>query len=504
MKDKILVWLDETITHFSIMKELQKREDVEIYAIIDTNKGRKFYEEQKIVNFSKIWFFRDCFDNLKSKPDTKYLKKIEIKYKINLWKIAYSDELIYGYNKFTKFSENEILKILETDCKFFEKVLDEVKPTFLFMKISDTCDMQILHQLCKSRNIKSLILGQTRLGSKHIISEDFDVLDEFKGDLEKDLENNFTTFEELRNFVYDYSKSHSNFIEKFRVSKIKWLKAGIKFIQLSSDKGYTEFYRNRSRSLWKVIMHSILFSVKRSWRSLFINSNFLKELNHKEPFIYFPLQLEPERTTQVSAPYYNNQVNMVNKIAKSIPIKYRLCVKEHPAQKAVGWRTISQYKEILKMPNIEFYHPSVSNELMIKNSSLVITMTGTSALEAAVNEKPSIIFANTNFSRISSILKLNNLEELPITIKKALKIKPKLSDFIDFFKIIESQSFDFPSREISREICNYFYYDGFLFDTEIPLSKMNLFLKENEIIFKKVADEHVKKMNKFKNYEKIV
>ncbi len=497
MKGKILVWLDETITHFGIMKELQEREDVEIYAIINTNKGRKFYEAQKIVNFSKIWFFRDCFDDLKSKPDIKYLENFEIKYNINLWKIAYSDELIYGYNKFAKFSENEILKILETDCKFFEKVLDEVTPTFLFMKISDTCDMQILHQLCKAKNIKPLILGPTRLGNKYIISEDFDTLDKYEDGIKKELKNNFKTFEHLRNFLYDYSELHRNFLEKFRISKIKWVKAGIKFIKLSLDKKYRNFYRNRSRTVWSVSVYSISFSLKRFWRRRFINRNLQKDLKKEKLFVYFPLQLEPERTIQIPAPYYTDQIATINKIAKSLPVEFTLYVKEHPAQSLAGWRACSRYKEILEMPNVELYHPSISNELMIKNCSLVITITGTSALEAAVNEKPSIILADTNFSLISSIFQLKSLEELPIAIVKMLKVKPELNDFINYLKIIESESFDFPSREMSIKMCNYFYYDGFIFDTEIPTSEMDSFLRENKNIFEKLAIEHIKKMNQF-------
>jgi hypothetical protein len=498
MRDKILVWLDETLTHFGIIKELQERENIEIYAIVNTNKGRKFYETQKIVNFTKVWYFRDCFKNLKDKPDMKYLENFEREYNINLWKIAYSDELIYEYNKYTKFSENEILRILESDCKFFEKVLNEISPTFLFMKISDTCDMQILHQLCIAKNIKPLILGPTRLGNKYIISEDFDKLDKYENSNIKKIENNFKTFKQLKNYLNDYSELQTEFLKKFQKSKIRWVKAGIKFLELSLNKEYKNFYRNKSRTIWNVSLYSISFIIKKFWRRRFIEKYLQTNLNTEKPFIYFPLQLEPERTIQIPAPYYTNQIDVINKIVKSLPVQFTLYVKEHPAQSISGWRTRSFYKEILEMPNVELFHPYIKNEIMIKNCSMVITITGTSALEAVTNEKPVITLANTNFSLISSVCKLKNLEELSTTIIRMLKIKPKLDDFTKYLKIIESESFEFSSREMSMKICNYFYYDGFLFDTEIPLSKINLFLKENKIIFKKLVNEHVKKMNKFK------
>ena len=40
-------------------------------------------------------------------------------------------------NPFYKFKKDEILNILERDCKFFESVLDEIKPEFLIIKVTD-------------------------------------------------------------------------------------------------------------------------------------------------------------------------------------------------------------------------------------------------------------------------------------------------------------------------------------------------------------------------------
>ena len=42
-----------------------------------------------------------------------YLEKIEKEYNINLWEIAYGERSFYKHNNYYKFSENEILLILE-------------------------------------------------------------------------------------------------------------------------------------------------------------------------------------------------------------------------------------------------------------------------------------------------------------------------------------------------------------------------------------------------------
>ena len=62
---------------------------------------------------------------VEKKPDLQYLAEIEKKYKLDLWKIIYSDIHFYNYNGYYKFTYDEILVIIEQECKFFEKVLDE-------------------------------------------------------------------------------------------------------------------------------------------------------------------------------------------------------------------------------------------------------------------------------------------------------------------------------------------------------------------------------------------
>ena len=102
MAEKILLWLDVFSQHFGMATYLQKKYNYEISAVIDVNRGKKFYEEQKFVDFKNIWYFRECFDKSQKKPDLQYLAQIEKKYKFDLWKIIYSDIHFYKYNEYYK------------------------------------------------------------------------------------------------------------------------------------------------------------------------------------------------------------------------------------------------------------------------------------------------------------------------------------------------------------------------------------------------------------------
>ena len=60
MADKIIFWLNANMLYFGLAAKLQKKYDCKLYAVIDiTNRTKKFFEKQNIVNFQKIWFLHD-------------------------------------------------------------------------------------------------------------------------------------------------------------------------------------------------------------------------------------------------------------------------------------------------------------------------------------------------------------------------------------------------------------------------------------------------------------
>ena len=62
-------------------------------------------------------------------------------------------------------------------------------------------------------------------------------------------------------------------------------------------------------------------------------------------------------------------------------------------------------------------HPDADLQELIKKSSLVLSITSSSALDAIFLEKPAIVFANSNFSMIPDVHRLKEIEKLPDAIK---------------------------------------------------------------------------------------
>jgi len=136
MKDKILFWIDGSLYNFFLSKYIHENHDCEIYGIFDvTSKPKKFFETQTLTNFSKIWFFHDHIKKSVVEHDIQYLKNFETKYNINLNLETINERSFNKFNKFYRFTKNEILSILEQECKLFESVLDQVDPKFLVMHL---------------------------------------------------------------------------------------------------------------------------------------------------------------------------------------------------------------------------------------------------------------------------------------------------------------------------------------------------------------------------------
>ena len=66
---------------------------------------------------------------------------------------------------------------------------------------------------------------------------------------------------------------------------------------------------------------------------------------------------------------------------------------------------------------------TVSNEKLIQNSKMIVTIAGTTCIDALFYEKPSVVLTKINCSSLSCIFIPENLSELPSLIKKCLNSK---------------------------------------------------------------------------------
>ena len=498
MTEKILFWMDSNLLYFGISKYFQEKYDAEYFAITDFSEQlEKNFKKQNIIKFNKVWEYRKNIFLKNKKPDLEYLKKFEKLTKIDLWRLAYSERIFYKYNKYHQFSDDEILEILEQECKFFEKVLDEVNPNFLIIKMVDYHHSQLLCEICKNRGIKILTLSPTRFGDRYMITEEAGLLDPVS-EIELD-KSKSKSFDELREIIKKYSIQQLTHGKKFKSSKSIQLKASLIFFLKVCNKNYKKHIFHTGRTRLSVFKNELKLIINRNSRYSFLNKISIKNINKYEKFVYFTLHSEPERALLFPAPFYMNQLSVIQNIAKSIPTDYKLYVKEHPTQRIFGWREQNWYKELTYLPNVKLIHPNVSNQELLKNCSLAISIGGTVGLEASFFNKPSIVFADVIYSMIKSVVKIENLSELPKVIRSSLNIQVDINDLNKYLQTIEKISFKINLEKIRNDMKHRFYYDDFLREVEISEIEMNKFIDDYKDDFKLIVDEHIKKINYYKN-----
>jgi len=495
MNSKILFWLGPDYTHYCISHYLQKLYDCDLYGIIDIpNKQKTFFEKQDLVNFKKTWYI---FDNIlkNHKSNMENLVKFEKNYDINLWNLAINERHFYRFN-LEKFSDEQILSILEQGCTLFEKIIDEIKPDFLITKWASRHYHQLLIDLCIKKGVKVLQLGQPKIGYKMLISQ---VPSKIDGVINL---NHLTTknrsFEELQKFIKKFNMTkHQKEFDTKKQTKLGFLNTGIEYIFSKNDlddNHYDYFFGSRK---WKNIRYVITSPNKRKSRKKFLDS--LTENIPSKPFVYYPLAVDMERNLLINAPFYTNQIEIIRHIAKSLPINYTLVVKENPAQVSRDWRSLSDYKEIMEIPNVLLINPNVSYDELLKKSSLVVLIGGTTGFEAAFYGKSSITFSDMIYSLLPSVFRVKNLEELPDLIQSALMYKPESDSLDKYLNLIEENSFDFDYLDFLNKFSNTFYREDRLTNVDIPESKMKEFLDKNKSILELVTNEHIKKMEWHKN-----
>jgi|TARA_B110001454_G_scaffold63365_1_gene61590 hypothetical protein len=494
-KDKILFWIETYQIHFGIAKALIEKYDCEPYAlIVSSPKQKPFFDNQELIKFKKSWYLRDNVDLINHKPDIEKLKLFENKFSISLRKIIYGDRFFYKYNKYHKFTDEKIFSILQQELEFYIQILDEIKPDYVLIRNPEFQDIQLFYEICKSKKIQVLILSYTRFSDKWMLSSKAD--DPIPLDnLDKNLE--IKSFDDLidssKHLAFNTSlwlpKQKSTISQKFSV---------LKLIFSTFHQSNINNYRDIGKTPWTTLTKRMKLLLNSFFRERFLNKNTIKLPPLDKPYAFFPLQMEPEERILIKSQFFVDQLSVIKNISQSLPVEIDLLVKEHPSMKAMGWRDLDFYKKILEMPNVKLIHPSVSTDSLIQNSSIIITIAGTTAFEAAFYEKPSIVFTNVIFSTLSCVFVVKILEELPDTIKKCLSSKVELIELNHYVDKIKKSSFSADLINLNTLASQLFGMGGFIDNNVISESIMEKFLKEHKNEFNKLADEHIKKIKLIK------
>ncbi|WP_180901244.1 capsular polysaccharide export protein, LipB/KpsS family [Martelella soudanensis] len=131
----------------------------------------------------------------------------------------------------------------------------------------------------------------------------------------------------------------------------------------------------------------------------------------EETFFFYPLHLEPEAVVLFHAHgIYENQVKLIQNIARQLPPGTFLYVKDHPHD--IGYRDADDYVKLKSVPNIRLLDARISGSEVIRHAQGVITLTGTAGFEALLLGKQVYTFGKTFYSGGPRVDYIRNVRDL--------------------------------------------------------------------------------------------
>ena len=121
-----------------------------------------------------------------------------------------------------------------------------------------------------------------------------------------------------------------------------------------------------------------------------------------EQYVFYPLHSEPEIALSLYGWDHQNQIETVRRLAQSLPLGWKLIVKEHP--RSLGYRSSGWYRRLLEIPNIYFADPNTRPFYWIEKSKAVVTVSGFVGFEALAIGKPVIVLGDVAFSMLPSTM----------------------------------------------------------------------------------------------------
>ena len=308
---------------------------------------------------------------------------------------------------------------------------------------------------------------------------------------EKNIKSGNRNFDELKEYLNNHSPAKQ--IKKYDIGKN--FSNELNSLRNFDSSNLKTNYNHYGKTKFKLFLNIFLSKFKKSYRSNFINKNLIKTVDYNCKFVYFPLGVDDGKEILISSPFYTNQVEVIRHVAKSLPVGYRLYLKEHPSSIIHDWRSISEYEEIMNIPNVILIHPNVNSSELFRNCSLVVSISGSSGLEAAFYEVSSIIFSNQDYSKLSSVFKIDEIENLPEIIRNALGMKVKIEELDAYITYIEDNTFNFDYFGLLVDIREKFYSNREPFDTNISNYDMKRFLQDNKKNIKFLAEQFLKEID---------
>ena len=252
----------------------------------------------------------------------------------------------------------------------------------------------------------------------------------------------------------DELQSYTEYIRNINKLKPDYMKNN----PTSMNVNYTKFFLDRIGGVFKAIKYSQKWDeksyqnpspfhlVKYTTKRILARKKRLKKLRRmfdaipeNGNYFIYPMHYQPESSTSVNAMFYDNQVEVIKNIAFSLPLGYKLLVKDHP--NGIGFLPMEDYEAIKKIPGVLYVSPLEDNKRLINNSRGIITLTSTMGYEALLMDKPVVTVGKVFYNFHPFCFHAEGYNEIFDCIQQALHCDT--SKFQEYNLLFTKTNYDF-------------------------------------------------------------
>lgn len=411
----------------------------EFCGYIFTRRAEQFVNAQKDIQYTNLLLDENLHNQYKEeKLDIEYLKKLEAEYGMpNLWQCLAIDRTImmnhppedYLISPTPPYTHEEMLKILQIYFRNIINFFKKERPDFIVGVNVSCIGNTTIYYVAQKMGIKYYTVETGKIDNRVTFSENYKTLSGVEKIINNIKKNNYKSpfRKEAESHLEKFRKNPAppsfaaeekdkKFLERLSTIPFRFFRV-LKFTLKSTYK----YFKNPHKSDYVLEnpAYALMNKFKRKARRFRNLKPLYDEPNWNEDFAYFPLHFEPEITTLLYSPFYTNQITLLTQIAKSLPVHFKLYVKEHPSM--LEYRPIEYYKELKKIPNLKLLDPKTNSLDLIEKSKIVTTIAGTAGFEAALLKKPIISFGDIFYNNLSFVKRCREIEDMPNIIKQQLE-----------------------------------------------------------------------------------
>jgi len=358
-----------------------------------------------------------------------------------LWNAIIADRrLYYGedckliQNYKPRFTHQKMINIIGSALGDIEKLFDEFKPDVVILPGLATFGDYLIYLAARAYNLPFLWMRSTKINNFISFSEDIRESPEHvykKYNLNIKSESEYPKKTEAGDYLLAAVESpqYEGSLDKSSGPGIVTNTVTLVFQFLSAIKHSimrdSEIISNDNHLInrWVQFRYDLFKKPLRKYQSKKImdtNSIRLNDLPNTD-YIFFPLHAEPEIALSVFGRDYINQIETVRRLSQSIPLGYKIILKEHPRNTA--YHTANFYRKLCEIPSVKFISSSVKSSHIIKRAKAVVVISGFVGFEAVLQGVPVIVTGDVNYKILPDYMvkKVDSPSELADALHWILK-----------------------------------------------------------------------------------